>query len=114
MANCGRLSMAWNNQGIVVERQELFLNRCQDLRMGAAPQIGAPYTLREKRVAGKQNVAISREVECRTARSVARSVNHPHFDTIAGDSVAVLNEMFDGPALRHRQTDPLRLDIQFF
>jgi len=39
-------------------------------------------------------------------------MNDTHFDAPAGDRIAILNEMIDGAAFRHRDSDPLRLHIE--
>src|SRR5437016_2084927 len=53
-------------------------------------------------------------MESRTAGREAWSMDHTHFNAVARDSIAVLNEMLDRAAFRHRHAYPLGLDIELF
>src|SRR5262245_19105952 len=57
---CGR-PVTGDNESVVVEGQQHLLNRRNDFRIRAAPQIRSADTVHQKRVACKYNVAIARQ-----------------------------------------------------
>src|SRR5262245_48811518 len=99
VADGGRLSMTCNHQCIVIEAHQLLLNRADEVRKRAAPEIGAPDTLGEERIAREQDVSIAGQMKTDTARSVARRMDHAHLDTPACDGVALLQKIVDEAAL---------------
>src|SRR5438552_17147522 len=98
MANCGRLPVTGNHKRVVVECQQFMLNGPDDLGMRFATEIGAVDTLSKKCVTGKQDVAIAGHLEARAAVSVAGRMDGADLDSLAGDTVAVTNEMINGDA----------------
>src|SRR5215469_18791350 len=100
MSNRGRLSVAGDDEGIVIEHHQLLLNGGDDLRMRAAPQVGAADALSEQGISREENIPIACQVKARTARRMAWCVNHTDFHAIAGNGAAVFDEVFDGAALR--------------
>src|SRR5262245_27416011 len=102
MANSGRLAVAGDHDGVVVERHQFLLNGADDFLLRAAPEVGAPDALGEESVAGKENVAVAGEVEGGAAGGMAGRMDDAHFDTATGDGVSVDEEALDRAAFRHR------------
>ena len=114
MANSGRLAMTRNNEGVVIEAHQLLLNGCDDFRLRAAPQIGAADTFSEEGVPGEQDVAIVNEMKTGAAGCMARRMNHSNLDPLAGNRIAVLNEVLDRASFWHRHSNPLGLHVELF
>src|SRR5262252_7005960 len=114
MADCGRLSMAGDDECVVIKCQKLLLNGSDNFRIRSTPQVGAPDALRKKCVSRKQNVSVSSKMECAAARSVPRCMDDTDLESLACYSVAVLHEMIDRATPGHWHTNPLCLDVELF
>ena len=114
MANCGLSSVAWDHERVVVECHELAVDRRQNLLLRPAPEIGAADALGKQRVSREQNIPIGNEMKTRTAWRVSGSVDDTQLDSLAGNGIAISDEMIDCASFRHRRSNPLSLHVELF
>ena len=106
--------MTRDDESVVIEGHEFLLNRIDDFRVRASPEIGPADTVHEQGVAREQNVSITGQVKRCAAGRVSRRVQDTHFNAAAGDGIPVLNEVVDCAGRRSGNPEPLRLNVELF
>src|SRR5262245_30035826 len=106
--------MAGNDERVVVQCQELPVNRSENIRRRSAPEIGPSDAVSKQRVPGEEDISPIREQEASASRSVAGGMNHAEFKAVTRNRAAVIEETINAALFGGGHPQPLGLCVQSF